>query len=124
MKVTQNVLAFVAMLFGLVTLFAGTRVLLGTDPGYTVYQPLLIYNVSMGLAYVLAGIVAFRHVGRGMYIAAIIFSLNLIVLGAIFYLYLEGSAIAIDSLRAMTLRTTVWLVLFSGLGWLNYRHQR
>ena len=123
MKITQNALATVAVLFGLVTIFAGTRVLLGSDPGYIVYRPLLIYNAVMGIVYVSAGIIALRNVKQGMYVAAVIFALNLVVLSAIYYLYTEGSAIAIDSLRAMTLRTVVWLALFAGFGWLSYRNK-
>ena len=123
MKITQNALALVAVLFGLVTIFAGTRVLLGSDPGYIVYRPLLIYNVVMGIVYVSAGIIALQNVKQGMYVAAVIFALNLVVLTTIYYLYTEGSSIAIDSLRAMTLRTVVWFALFAGFGWLSYRNK-
>jgi len=123
MKITQNALALVAMLFGLVTIFAGTRVLLGSDPGYIVYRPLLIYNAAMGIVYVSASIIAFRNVKQGMYAAGVIFALNLVVLTTIYYLYTKGSPIAIESLRAMTLRTVVWLVLSAGFGWLSYRNK-
>lgn len=122
MKITQTALALVAVLFGLVTIFVGTRVLLGSDPGYIVYRPLLIYNAAMGIMYVLTGIIALRNVKHAMYAAAVIFTLNFFVLIAIYYLYTEGSSIAIDSLRAMTLRTVVWLVLFTGFWWLNNRN--
>ena len=43
-------------MFGVATLFAGSRVLLGSDPGYEVFRPLLIYNTAMGAAYLAAGI--------------------------------------------------------------------
>ena len=123
MKLTQNVLAFVAVLFGLVTIFAGTRVLLGSDSGYIVFRPLLIYNTAMGIVYVAAGIIAWRNIKQGMYLAAAVFVLNLVMLAAIYFLYTEGSSIAVDSLRAMSLRTVVWLALFAGLGWLSRRNK-
>ena len=123
MKITQSVLALVATLFGLVTIIAGTRVLLGSDPGYIVFRPLLIFNTVMGVVYVLAGVIAWRNLKQGMYMAAAIFVLNLVVLAAIYFLYTEGSSIAVDSLRAMSLRTTVWLALFAGLGWLSRRRK-
>ena len=44
---------------------------------------------------------------------------NFIVLGVIVYLYKTGNLVAVDSLRAMTLRTVVWLVQFIGLTWLS-----
>ncbi|MDY0376777.1 MAG: hypothetical protein RBQ72_13750 [Desulfobacterium sp.] len=122
MKIMKKGLVLLAVLFGLATIFAGTRVLLGSDPGYIVYRPLLIYNAIMGIMYVSAGIIALRNVKQGMYAAAVIFILNLLVLSAIYYLYTGGSPIAIDSLRAMTLRTVVWLVLFVGFGWLSHRN--
>ncbi len=123
MKITQSILALVAALFGLVTIIAGTRVLLGSDPGYIVYRPLLIYNTAMGIVYVSAGVIAWRNIKQGTYVAAAIFVLNLIVLTAIYFLYTEGKSIAIDSLRAMSLRTVVWLALFAGLGWLSRRNK-
>jgi len=123
MKITQSVLALVATLFGLATIFAGARVLLGSDPGYIVFRPLLIYNTAMGIVYVAAGIIIWRNFKQGMYVAAAIFILNLVVLAAIYFLYTEGSSIAVDSLRAMSLRTVVWLALFAGLVWLSSRNK-
>jgi hypothetical protein len=111
----QRILAFVAGMFGLATVVAGARVLAGTDPGFVVFRPLVIFNTVMGVAYVASGIVTLRSLARGTFAAATIFVLNLLVLGVIGYLYAAGSAVAIDSVRAMTFRTGVWLVLFLGL---------
>lgn len=120
---TQNILVAVAVLFGLLTIFAGTRVLLGSDPGYVVYRPLLIYNTVMGVVYVATGIIAWRNIKQGMHVAAAIFVLNLIVLTAIFFLYTEGSPVAVESLRAMSFRTVVWFVLLAGFWWLCRRNE-
>jgi hypothetical protein len=72
----------------------------------------------MGVAYLAAGIIMMRSLERGRVAAATIFLLNFFVLGGIGYLYEAGSAVALDSVRAMTFRTGVWLVLFLGLSWL------
>ena len=114
---------FAAALFGLATIIAGARVLVGSDPGYIVFRPLLIYNTAMGAAYVAAGIIAWRSLDQGKYAAAKIFVLNFLVLGTIGYLYAAGSAVAIESLRAMILRTVVWLALFLGLAWMSHRNK-
>ena len=106
----------IAVLFGIATLFAGGRVLLGSDPGYVVFRPLLVYNVLMGLAYVAAGIIFWR---TGRNAAAAIFLLNLAVLLAILVLYRTGGDVAVDSLRAMTLRTVVWLLLCVAMSWVG-----
>lgn len=124
MKAVQRLTAIIAVLFGIATIVVGGRVLLGSDPGYPVYRPLLAYNTLMGVAYVAAGILVWINVGRGMYAAATIFALNGLVLGVIGYLYAENAGVAVESLRAMTLRTVVWLVLFLGLAWLSRQESR
>jgi hypothetical protein len=115
----SRILGFVAVAFGLATIVAGGRVLAGADPGYVVFRPLLLFNAAMGVVYVAAGIVTLRSLARGKLAAGAIFVLNLLVLGIIGYLYAAGSAVAIDSIRAMTFRTGVWLVLFLGLAWMD-----
>lgn len=120
-RIAQRTLATIGVLFGILTIVAGTRVLTGSDPGYVVFFPLLVYNTVMGLAYIGAGAVAWRNLQRGRNAAAAIFVLNLLVLVAIWILYSSGAAVAAESLRAMTLRTVVWLALSGGLRWLGRR---
>lgn len=122
MKIFQGILALVGALFGLVTIVAGARVLAGFDPGYIVFRPLLVYNTAMGTAYVAAGVIAWRDLDWGKYAAASIFVLNFLVLATIGYLYAAGSDVAVESLRAMILRTVVWLALFLGLAWISHRN--
>lgn len=120
-KLGIRIFALVAIGFGIMTVVAGGRVLAGADPGYVVYRPLLVFNTVMGLAYLAAGVVALRSAERGVRAAAAIFALNLLVLAIIAYLHSSGSAVAIDSVRAMSFRTAVWLVLFLGQAWLLRR---
>lgn len=122
MRIVQAVLALAAALFGIATIIAGVRVLIGFHPGYTVFWPLLIYNTAMGVAYITAGVIAWRNIERGKYAAVAIFVLNLFVLGTIFYRYMAGSSVAIESLRAMTFRTVIWLLLFLGFAWVDSRN--
>jgi len=117
-RIAQTIVAAVAVLFGVATLFAGGRVLLGSDPGYEVFRPLLVYNTAMGVAYLATGVTVWHSVKAGRNAAGAIFLLNLLVLVGILVLYRGGEAVAVDSLRAMTLRTVVWLVLFLGASWL------
>jgi cbb3-type cytochrome oxidase subunit 3 len=117
----RGLLALVAIAFGVLTLFAGGRVLAGADPGYVVFRPLLVFNTLMGLAYVTAGVLIWRDLRRGRIAALAIFLLNLLVLAVIVWLYRQGAAVAVDSVRAMSLRTGVWLALFLGVAWLVRR---
>ncbi len=64
-RIVQTIVATVAVLFGFATLFAGGQVLLGSDPGYEVFRPLLIYNTAMGVAYLAAGVTVWRSVNAG-----------------------------------------------------------
>jgi len=109
--------AIAAVLFGLVTMIAGARVLVGSDPGYVVYLPLLRFNTIMGVVYVAVGVLAWRHLRLGVYGAAAICVFNLLALGAISYLYTPNGSIASTSVQAMTFRTVVWVVLFFVLAW-------
>ena len=115
----QLLAAAIACLFGLATLFAGSRVLLGSDPGYMVFRPLLIYNTIMGVAYLAAGITIWRSLILGRYAAGAIALLNILALLGIILIYRSGGTVAVDSLGAMTIRTVVWLVLFLGTSWLS-----
>jgi hypothetical protein len=44
----RQIAVVVAGVFGMLTILAGMRVLLGGDPGYTAYRPLLLFNAGMG----------------------------------------------------------------------------
>jgi hypothetical protein len=120
-RIVRAIVVVVATAFGIVTLFAGGRVLLGGDPGYEVFRPLLVYNAAMGLAYVAAGVIVWRSVQVGRWATGAIFLLNLVVLVGIVVILRSGGALAVESLRAMTFRTAVWLILFVGVSWLVRR---
>ena len=117
MRKVVAAVAIAAVLFGVVTLVAGVRVLLGSDPGYVVYLPLLRFNTIMGAVYVAVGVIAWWNLRLGVYGAAAICVLNLAALAAISYLYTPNGAIASTSVQAMTLRTVIWLALFLILAW-------
>ncbi|MEB2283312.1 MAG: hypothetical protein B6D46_06070 [Polyangiaceae bacterium UTPRO1] len=108
----QRIAAAIATLFGIVTLFAGSRVLLGFDPGYVVFRPLLLYNTAMGIAYLTTGVLIWRRLAWGRFGAGAIFFLNLVVLAGIIAVFRSGGAVAVESLRAMSFRTIVWLALY------------
>ncbi|MCC6245336.1 MAG: hypothetical protein IT353_21020 [Gemmatimonadaceae bacterium] len=111
-------MAIVAVVFGVLTVFAGTRVLLGhSDPSYVVFKPLLIFNTAMGVAYSAAGLVMWRGSRWSLPAACAIVLLNLIALGTIVFVYLSGRKVAVESLGAMAFRSAVWLLLLVGVVW-------
>ncbi len=101
------------IVFGALTVVAATSVLLGLrGAGYPVFRPLLIFNTVMGPFYVLAGalILARRRAGRRS--AGLIGLINLGVLAAVVAV---PGVVARQSVAAMTVRTTVWLVIYAAL---------
>lgn len=112
----------IAILFGAVTLFAGGRALVGIDPGYQVFVPLLAYNTVMGLAYIAVGLAIWRSPRLGRAGAHTIFMLNVVVLITIVLIYSTGGAVAVDSLQAMSFRTAVWMALFLATAWTVRAH--
>lgn len=108
---TRQIAAAVAFLFGLASVGAGGSVLAGRDPGYLVHVPLVMFNTAMGLLYAITGILAWRGVRAHRAMAAGIVGANVLVLAYIVQLYRAGGGTAVDSVRAMVLRTVVWAVL-------------
>lgn len=121
-RAVRPLAAAIAVLFGTATLLAGGRALAGIDPGYQVFVPLLVYNSVMGFAYVAVGFAIWRSPRLGRAGAHAIFMLNVVVLITIVFVYSTGGAVAVDSLRAMSLRTAVWMALFLATAWMVRPH--
>lgn len=117
MKFAARIFSVIACIFGAVTIAAGARVLLGADPGYAVYRPLVLFNTLMGVIYVAAGVVIWFSIARGRWVAAAVFGINAVALVVVAALHSTGETIALESLQAMSFRVAVWLVLALGLFW-------
>lgn len=116
-----KILSILAILFGVITIFVGARVLLNSsDPGYIVFKPLLIFNTLMGFMYIWAGGVIWKNTFKGKYAAKWLVTLNLIVLIAITIIFiLAENIVAIDSLFAMIFRAAIWIIILFGLFFTN-----
>lgn len=105
--------ALVTVIFGGFTVFVGGRTLLGySDPGYTAFLPLLIFNFVMGFIYVTTGLLIWKGHKKALTAAKTVFLLNLSVFLMISILYLSSDMVAMESVIAMTFRTGVWFVIF------------
>lgn len=124
MKTTLALLSVIAVVFGVATIFAGGRVLAGADPGYEVFRPLVVFNTLMGFAYMATGILMWRSVERGRIAAFLIFVLNTFAWAVVILLYRLDLGVAVESVRAMALRTVVWLLLAMGAAWVVRRGSR
>lgn len=113
---TQRLTALVAALFGLATVVAGGRILLGLgEAGYEVVRPVLLFNTGMGVLYLVAAVLILRDVGRGRLLAGGIAALNVGVLLAVVVRRVTGGLVADETLTAMALRTGVWIAITAAL---------
>lgn len=109
---TQRLTALVAALFGLATIVAGGRILLGLgEAGYAVVRPVLLFNTGMGVLYLVAAVLIVRDVGRGRLLAGVLAALNVVVLLVIVVRRATGGPVADETLTAMALRAGVWIAI-------------
>lgn len=113
--------AVIAAVFGLITIWVGGMTLLGfSDPGYVIFTPLLVFNTGMGFAYTSTGILIWQQHPKATEASKIIFGFNMLALAIITLLYYwMHFDIASDSLKAMTLRTVAWLLIWRSLAWIR-----
>lgn len=112
----QTATAIIATAFGLVTMWVGGMTLFGfSDPGYVIFLPLLIYNTVMGFFYTATGILIWQQHPKATKASKIIFLLNILVLAIIVLLYGTNFGVAFDSLKAMSLRTLIWGIIYLSL---------
>jgi hypothetical protein len=113
----QRASVLIAAGFGLLSLFAGGRVLLGlSTPDHAVVQPLLLFNTVMGAVYIAVALRIRADAARGRIAAAAVAVLNLVVWLALIAYAATGAAVAVDSLVAMGIRSAVWGTIFLMLG--------
>ncbi|MDR8390731.1 hypothetical protein NC796_06265 [Aliifodinibius sp. S!AR15-10] len=111
--VTRKALSVLATAFGVLTVFVGSRTLLGfSDPGYTIFYPLLLFNAIMGLFYTAAGVFIWIDHKKQVQTSLLILVVNLLMLLLMLTLSLLSTEIATESFKAMTFRTGFWLVIY------------
>lgn len=115
-KILYWVVALVALLFGIMTIKAGGQVLFGGE-AYRIaagnYVPFVLwFNFLAGFVYLLAGVGVILRKPWSVWLSLAIALATLLVfatLGA--HIFTEG-AYESRTVAAMTLRSTVWIVIF------------
>jgi hypothetical protein len=113
MNTTLNkIAAILAFVIGAMAVFAGGKVLLGNDPGYYVINWLPVYNYTVGIltVFVTAALIWGRH-RLALPIAAATFGVHTLVMLVLQVAYRD--VVAIDSVMAMTIRMTVWIIILA-----------
>lgn len=113
MNTTLNkIAAILAFVIGAMAVFAGGKVLLGNDPGYYVINWLPVYNYTVGIltVFVTAALIWGRH-RLALPIAVATFGVHTLVMLVLQVAYRD--VVAIDSVVAMTVRMTVWIIILA-----------
>jgi hypothetical protein len=101
--------AAVGVVFGALSVVAGSRVLAGTDrPDYIVLTWLVVYNVAAGLVGVVAGVGLWLLRRWAVGLARTIAVAHSAVLVVLMASWSAGPSVAADSVIAMLLRAVVW----------------
>jgi hypothetical protein len=122
--------AVVAVIFGGMTLFSGGSVLFIDGPARVAaghYVPFVLwFNFVAGFAYISAGVGLFLWRGWGVSLAVLIAIATLLVFAGLGLHIWLGGDYEQRTLAAMTLRSTVWLVIAftTRAAWKNGRKDR
>lgn len=109
MKNLYKIAAALALFIGLMSVFAGSKVLLGIDTKeYTVLSWLVQYNVVFGVVSMLAAYLLWKNSLSSKKI--VIFILTAHILMAL-YLKFFNEAVASESIKAMLFRISIWVVI-------------
>ena len=113
MNTTFNKIASVlAFIIGGMAIFAGGKVLLGNDPGYYVINWLPLYNYTIGILTIfITAILIWINSRLAMPAAVSTFSIHALVMVILQAAY--RGVVAPDSIQAMTLRLTVWVIILA-----------
>ena len=115
MKINLNKIAAVlAFIIGAMAVFAGGQVLLGNLPDYYVINWLPVYNYTVGIltVFVTAILIWSRH-RFAMPVAIATFGIHTLVMLILQISYRD--VVAIDSIVAMTVRMTIWIIILAML---------
>lgn len=109
-RIFAKIAAALAVIIGAMAIFAGGQVLLGKDPGYYVINWLPIYNFTAGVLTALVTAALIWRWGKYALPAALVtFGAHAMVMLILQVAYRD--VVATDSIRAMTVRMVVWLVI-------------
>jgi len=109
MNILKKIAAFLAALIGLMSIFAGSKVLLGIDTkDYNILTWLVVYNVVMGIVSLFAAYMMWKNNYRANNIITFILTLHFLIF---LYLRFFSDTAAHESQMAMLFRSVVWVVI-------------
>jgi hypothetical protein len=111
-KYLMKAASILAFVIGAMAVFSGGQVLLGKIPDYYVIEWLPVYNFTIGVITLFITAVLIWKNSRFAFLAAVsTFTAHLVVMVILQTSY--ANLVAIDSIRAMIIRITVWTIILS-----------
>ena len=110
--VLTRIAAILAFMIGGMAIFAGGKVLPGSDPGYPVINWLSLYNYTIGILTVfVTAVLIWTNSRLALPVVIATFSFHTVVMLALQTTY--RGIVATESIQAMTLRLIVWAVILA-----------
>ncbi|MFK5983504.1 MAG: hypothetical protein QM499_11365 [Flavobacteriaceae bacterium] len=104
-----SVAAFIALLIGAMSIFAGTKVLLGLETKtYHTLVWLLVYNVFFGLISIVVAFLILKNNKFRKLVTYFVLSSHFVI-----FLYLKffSETTASESIKAMLFRISIWIII-------------
>ncbi len=109
MKIFKKTAAILALFIGLMSVFAGSKVLLGVDTkDYTILTWLVSYNVIFGLISIFTAYLIWRDNEKSKSLIFFILAMHFMVF---VYLNFFSETVASESVKAMIFRTSIWILI-------------
>ncbi|HSQ27880.1 MAG TPA: hypothetical protein VLM80_12225 [Anaerolineales bacterium] len=110
--IINKIAAVLAWIIGAMAIFAGGQVLLGKVPDYYVIDWLLIYNFVIGVVtFLFTAVMIWRNSRWARSLAIATLGVHAIVMLVLLTAYKD--VVAPDSLMAMTVRNSVWVIILA-----------
>ncbi|MBK5209515.1 MAG: hypothetical protein JJE44_08445 [Flavobacteriaceae bacterium] len=118
----MGIAAILALLIGGMSVIAGSKVLLGIDlKNYNVLNWLVMYNVLFGVLSIVASYLIWKRNLFAKKVIVFILSTHTIIA---LYLYLFNETVATESIKAMSFRISIWILIFLLTIKMNNNHKK
>jgi len=109
MNILKKIAAVIALFIGFMSVFAGSKVLLGiATKDYTILRWLVSYNVLFGAISIFVAYLIWQNKILARNLTFFILAMHFMVF---LYLKLICATVATESIRAMLFRTGIWIVI-------------
>jgi hypothetical protein len=109
MNILKKTAAILALFIGAMSIFAGSKVLLGIDTkDYTILTWLLIYNIVMGFVSLFTAYLMWKNNYKAHNLITMILTFHFLVF---IYLRFFSETAAHESQMAMLFRSVIWVVI-------------